>query len=144
MFDPLRADRDPQIFVDDTDPSIKYGVGWNQLNFDASNASQFQTSHLYDTAHVAIQESGVVNFSYTFTGSLFTSLIRDVYGIKLLTPSSGSQISALFLSTTLEAEITTCTMDGQKATIVSDSSQPLLCGSDPSGALSDDSWLPLL
>ncbi|KAF8882307.1 hypothetical protein CPB84DRAFT_1750930 [Gymnopilus junonius] len=83
-----------QIFVDDTDPGIKYGGGWKQLTFDASNASQFTSSPLYDTAHLAtFASSSSANFSYTFDAS--------------------------FLSTALTETITSCTIDGRNATVYS-------------------------
>ena len=60
-----------KIFVDDTDPHIKYGNGWTAERFTAANDTNFPISPLYGTLHVFKYGSLLsTNLSYEYNGQL--------------------------------------------------------------------------
>ena len=59
-----------QIFVDDSDPEIEYGLGWTQEFFDVTNSTEFPSFPFYGTAHLVDNAFPSANFSYTFNGQV--------------------------------------------------------------------------
>ena len=119
-----------QIFVDDTDPHIKYGKGWTAERFTTANDTYFPISPLYGTLHVFNSGSLLsTNLSYEYNGQLSGLGLKPslFYLLIYLATTTGTSISAIFGHSTPPGSITGCFLDGQQLELLQTAPQSTTC-----------------